>query len=289
MKAAPHHLTYVVSLSKQLFSALNMSWSEVVSMWWRGPSVKTTSSGLCSRLSLAETNEAYLQLFLGRQFDLSNRKWQMNKLLRFCHFECYHISFLFPFFMLSWADQSLVKLTPPWTFPLRISMIILSHLEAVIKRSCVSSANNTPYANSTLRQAERVHWIVFSQWVWLFAVLTNENYDQIKVESGKTCLFSLVLLFSSLCLKHIPSHWNSSPSFFKQAAGQRCWHRHGRRALFARSVLLPRWRWLTLIPHPEQDADQELPVEPVHQHVCELKQLSCWFGRWNKMLCVHMK
>lgn len=168
MKAAPHHLTYVVSLSERLFSALNMSWSVVVSMWWRSPSVKTTSSGSCSRLSLAETNEAYLQLFLGRQFDLSNRKWQMNKLLRFCHFECYHISFLFPFFMLSWADQLLVKLTPS----LRISMIILSRLEAVIKRS---SANNTPYANSTLRQAERVHWIVFSQWVWLFAALTNED------------------------------------------------------------------------------------------------------------------
>lgn len=111
---------------------------------------KLQAPGLCSRLSLAETNEAYLQLFLARQFDLSNRKWQLNKLLRFCHFECYHISFLFPFFMLSWADQSLVKQTPSWTFPQRISMIILSRLEALIKRSCVSSANNTPYANSTM-------------------------------------------------------------------------------------------------------------------------------------------
>lgn len=81
------------------------------------------------------------------------------------------ITFPSCFHSLCWADQSLVKQTPS----LRISMIILSRLEAVIKRSCVSSANNTPYANSTLRQAERVHWIVFSQWVWLFAALTNED------------------------------------------------------------------------------------------------------------------
>lgn len=119
-------------------------------MWWRGLSVKTSSWFVLPSFSGWNKWSIFAALFLGRQFDLSNRKWQMNKLLRFCHFECYHISFLFPFFMLSWVDQSLVKQTPSWTFPLRISMIILSRFEAVIKRSCVSSANNTPYANGTM-------------------------------------------------------------------------------------------------------------------------------------------